>query len=144
MAIPTIGDNYLDAELIDLNDEKHTLSAFNDKFMLLSFWSMSCMICMKAAKHLKPIHESYADKLTIVSINMDTDKVKWEMGTSRDKITWTNLSDGLGSAGGIGQAYGVFGFPAYVLINKDGVIIDRWMGYKAGRFEEKMNEHLSN
>jgi hypothetical protein len=73
---------------------------------------------------------------------MDTEKSMWEQGTRRDAITWQNLSDGQGVGGEIGINYGIAGYPAYVLINPEGIVIDRWMGYKPGRFDEKMNEHL--
>ena len=142
MASLSSGEKMIDSTLLDMDGEEHKLSSFNDKYILLSFWSMTCLICMKAAKDLKKIHESYKPKLNIVGINMDTEKSMWEQGTKRDAITWINLSDGKGVSDGVGLDYGIAGFPAYVLIDSNGIIIDRWMGYKPGRFEEKMNIHL--
>ena len=143
MAIPTIGDHITDAILVDRKGEEHKLSDYNNKYMLLSFWSVTCMVCMKAARELKKLNDNYSDKLNVVSINMDTDEARWEQGTQRDNVTWANLSDGMGYAAGVGKEYGIVSYPAYVLINADGVIVDRWMGYKPGRFEEKINMHLS-
>ncbi len=142
MAIPTIGDRMTDADLFDLNAKKYSLSELCDTYLLLSFWSMTCMVCMKAARDLKVVEQEYRDRVRIVSINMDTALSMWQQGTERDGITWYNLSDGQGSSGGVGKTYGVMSFPAYVLFNPEGIIIDRWMGYKPGRFTEKMQEHL--
>lgn len=142
MAIPTIGEKLIDCKLLDLEGGEHRLSEYTGKYLLISFWSMTCMICMKAAQDLKKIYSKYDGQLTVVSINMDTAKSAWEQGTGRDGIAWANLSDGQGTAGGAGAAYGVVSYPAYVLFSPDGVIVDRWMGYKSGRFEEKMQEHL--
>ena len=144
MAIPTIGDHITDAVLRDRSGAEHKLSDFNDKPMLISFWSVTCLICMKAARDLKKLHENYVEKLNIISVNMDTDDARWEAGTQRDNISWANLSDSLGYSAGIGKEYGIVSYPAYVLINDEGIIIDRWMGYKLGRFEEKMEEHFGD
>ncbi len=140
MAIPTIGDPIINASLYDIHGKQTDLSEYTGKYLLLSFWSLTCMICMKAASGLKKIHEQYGDRLNIVSINMDTEKSMWEQGSVRDGIIWTNLSDGKGPFDGVGKIYGTVSYPSYVLINKDGIIIDRWMGYRPGRFEEKLAE----
>lgn len=140
--MPTIGEMFTDATLQDLNGDEHQLSNYNDKPILLHFWSVTCLICMKTARELKKLHEGYGDKLNIVSINMDTDKARWEQGAKRDNLDWANLSDGQGYFGGIGKEYGIVSYPAYVLIDKNEKIIDRWMGYKPGRFEEKMVAHF--
>lgn len=142
MIVPSIGDKIADADLLDLNGNETKLSEYNDKHVLLSFWSLTCMICMKASGELSKLHEQYKDKLNIVSINMDIDKTMWEKGTNRDSIIWTNLSDGKGVFSGVGKLYRIVSYPSYVLINTEGIIIDRWMGYKPGRFEEKMKNHL--
>ncbi len=143
MTVLSVGDNMVDSNLFDLDEVKHSLSDYNDKYILMSFWSMTCLVCMKAAKDIKIIHEKYADKLNVIAVNMDTSKSMWEQGTRRDNISWINLSDGAGFSGGVGLQYGITGYPAYVLINTDGKIVDRWMGYKPGRFEEKLALHLA-
>ena len=140
--MPTIGDQMIDAALFDLDGNKHKLTEYNNKPVLLSFWSVTCLICMKAARELNKLYKTYGDTISIVSVNLDTDKARWEAGTSRDTIEWANLSDGLGYAAGIGKDYGIVSYPAYVLFNENGKIIDRWMGFKPGRFEEKMAEHF--
>ena len=143
MSIPTIGDKIVDVVLEDLNGNSRKLSDFAGKYQLLSFWSLTCMICMKAASGLKNIHNQHGDKINIISINMDTEKSMWEQGTNRDGISWSNLSDSKGPYDGVGKIYGIVSYPAYVLINPDGIIIDRWMGYKPGRFEEKLADILN-
>ncbi|MFW5656542.1 MAG: TlpA family protein disulfide reductase [Bacteroidota bacterium] len=142
MAIPAVGDRISDNTLYDLEDKEHNLKDFTGTYLLLEFWSVTCMVCMKVSKELKDIHEKYQNKVNIIGLNMDTQKSLWEQGTARDGIRWTNLSDGQGSSAGIGNEYGVFSYPAFVLVNPEGIIVDRWMGYKPGRIEEKIKEHL--
>ncbi|NJM15766.1 MAG: TlpA family protein disulfide reductase [Chloroflexia bacterium] len=142
MGISTTGDNMVDAVLYGLDGREYRLSSFKGKYVLAHFWSMRCLVCMSAARELKIIHEKYNDRLNLVSINMDTEKSLWEQGTRRDAIVWANLSDGLGFSEGVGNAYGIVGYPAYVFFNSKGAIIDRWMGFKPGRFEEKINAYM--
>ncbi len=143
MAIPLVGDKMINSALSDLEGKQLQLADLNDKYIFLEFWSMTCMLCMKAAKELKVIHEKYSNKLNVVGINMDTEKSMWEQGSKRDGIVWFNMSGGKGIDDGIGSDYGTAGFPAYVLINTQGTIIDRWMGYKEGKIEAKVLEHLT-
>ena len=140
----TIGDRLISLELLDLNEQIHDLKEYLGNHLLISFWSMRCFSCMKAAKDLKVLHETLSDKLTIVGINMDTQKGLWEQGTSRDAIAWPNLSDLKGFSDGAGKEFGITGYPAYVLVNVEGIIVDRWMGYKPGRIEEKVKAQLNN
>lgn len=142
MSIPVVGEPLVDASLEDLNGKPVKLSEFKGKYLLLEFWSLTCFSCMNTAKELQPLHNDVKDKVEFIGINMDTEKSMWEQGTNRDGIVWTNLSDGLGSDGGIGQAYGVIGYPAFVLVDPEGIIIDRWMGFKPGRTAEKIKQVL--
>jgi peroxiredoxin len=139
MTIPNVGSPMIDFNLSGLEGDGHKLEDFKGKYMLLEFWSLTCFSCMKAANVLKKMQETYHDKLHIIGLNMDTEHSMWEQGSRRDGITWHNLSDGKGTDDGIGLAYGIVGFPAYVMINPEGIIVDRWMGFKEGRLEEKVS-----
>ncbi len=142
MSTPSVGEKMINTTLFDLEGKEHELNSFLGKHILIDFWSMTCFPCMNAARELKVIMEKYKNRLHVIGINMDTERALWEQGTKRDGITWANLSDGQGSEGGIGSIYGVFGYPAYMLISPEGIILDKWMGFKPGRFEDKIKEHV--
>ncbi|MEO0898022.1 MAG: TlpA disulfide reductase family protein [Bacteroidota bacterium] len=140
--VPQEGEMFVDLKLSDLQGNAHNLSDFKGKYMLLDFWSLGCYPCILAAPELREMQSKYADKLSIVGVSMDTKKNMWEEATERDSVTWTNLSDMKGTFGGAGVAYGISGFPTYILISPEGEIVKRWSGFGEGIFEEKIGEYL--
>jgi thiol-disulfide isomerase/thioredoxin len=143
-AIPiNVGDKYTDLYAYDLKGQSHHVSDFNDKFILLDFWSMACYPCILAAPEMREVTEKYKNELNIVGINLDTRKNLWGDATKRDSITWINLSDGKGVFGGAYHTYGINGFPTYILIDPQGIIVERWMGYETGIFKNKLSKYLN-
>jgi len=143
-AVPiNVGDKYIDLYAYDLKGQSHHVSDFNDKFILLDFWSIGCYPCILAAPEMREVTEKYKKELNIIGINLDTRKNLWEDATKRDSITWINLSDGKGVFGGAYHVYGINGFPTYILINPQGIIVERWMGYENGIFNNKLSKYLS-
>lgn len=137
-----VGDKFIDIYAHDLNGQSHLLSDFNDKYILLDFWSMACYPCILAAPEMREVSEKYKNELNIIGLNLDTRKNLWEEATRRDSITWINLSDGKGVFGGAYHKYRINGFPTYILIDPQGIIVDRWMGYGTGIFEDKLSKYL--
>lgn len=137
-----VGDKYIDLYAHDLNGQSHRLSDFNDKYILLDFWSLACYPCILAAPEIREVSEKYKNKLNVIGINLDTRKNLWEEATRRDTITWINLSDGKGVFGGAFHKYRINGFPTYILIYTQGIIVDRWAGYEPGIFEDKLSKYL--
>ena len=143
-AVPiNVGDKYTDLYVYDLKGQSHHVADFNDKFILLDFWSMACYPCILAAPEMREVTEKYRNELNIIGINLDTRKNLWEEATKRDSITWINLSDGKGVFGGAYHTYGINGFPTYILINPQGIIVERWMGYETGIFKNKLSKYLT-
>jgi peroxiredoxin len=143
-AVPVnVGDKYTDLNVYDLKGQNHRVSDFNDRFILLDFWSMACYPCILAAPEMREITKKYKNELNIIGINLDTRKNLWEEATKRDSITWINLSDGKGVFGGAYHTYGINGFPTYILIDPQGIIVERWMGYETGIFNNKLSKYLN-
>lgn len=138
-----VGDKFTDLYVFDLKGQSHHVSDFNDKFILLDFWSMACYPCILAAPEMREVTEKYRNELNIIGLNLDTRKSLWEEATKRDSITWINLSDGKGVFGGAYHTYGINGFPTYILINPQGIIVERWMGYETGIFKNKLSKYLN-
>jgi thiol-disulfide isomerase/thioredoxin len=135
---PKVGDHFVNTTAFDVKGKQHSLSDYQGKYMLLDFWSAGCYPCILAAPELRQLAAKYKDKLNIVGLNMDTQSKFWVETSEKDSITWINLSDGKGTFGGASYKYGIDGFPTYILINPQGIIVDRWMGFQEGIFEEKL------
>ena len=138
-----VGDKYIDLYAYDLKGQSHHVSDFNDKYILLDFWSFGCYPCILATPEMREVTEKFKNELNIIGINLDTRKNLWEDATKRDSITWINLSDGKGVFGGAYHIYGINGFPTYILIDPQGIIVERWMGYETGIFNKKLSKYLN-
>lgn len=138
-----VGDKFKDLYAYDLKGQFHHVSDFNDKYILLDFWSMACYPCLLSAPEMREVSVKYKNELNIIGINLDSRKNFWEEATKRDSITWINLSDGKGVFGGAYHTYGINGFPTYILIDPQGIIVERWMGYETGIFNSKLSKYFT-
>lgn len=141
---PTVvktGGPMADTVFMDLEGKEHRLADYKGKHILLDFWSFGCGPCIMAMPELKEISENLKDKLTVISLSVDTKKKIWQEASEKEKITWVNLNDG-GGMTGIAARYGVEGIPYYVIISPEGVILDSWVGYSKGLIGEKVKKAL--
>ena len=94
-----------------------------------------------ALPEMKEVAEMYKDRLTIVSLSIDTKK-GWEAASKAHEMTWQNLSDLKGS-NGLYAKYGVRGIPNYVLISPEGRIVEKWFGYGKQSLKRKLRRLLN-
>lgn len=130
------GDEMDDADLYDLEGNVHRLAEFKGKYILLDFWSRGCGPCLLALPEMKEIAEEYKDRLTIVSISIDT-KEGWKKASETHQLTWQNLNE-LKGMNGLYARYGVRGIPNYVFISPEGIIMEKWFGYGKNSLKEKL------
>ena len=76
-----------DADLYDLEGNVHHLADFKGKYIMLDFWSRGCGPCLMALPEMKEVAEMYKDRLTIVSLSIDTKK-GWETASKTHEMTW--------------------------------------------------------
>ena len=128
------GADFPDATFFDLQGNEHHIAEHLGKYILLDFWSSGCGPCILAFPEMKQVYEKYQDKLAIVSMSIDTDS-RWRKASDDHDITWSNWNEGKGT-GGLYANYRIMGIPYYVLINPEGKIEKRMMGYRENIFEE--------
>lgn len=140
----SIGDSFYDFEAINQEDEKIKFSSIHDntKFTLIDFTSTFCGPCIKAADELASVHQTFKDSLTVVSFSGDPKKESWLKGVERDSVAWNSLWDGKGRFSETAIHYGIRGFPTFVLINPEGLVVDRWTGYSEGNLMEHLKKFL--
>jgi peroxiredoxin len=137
-----VGDTYQDFEGVDQNGENVKLSEKMGEYTLIDFTSAFCGACILAADELKEINQIYSDSLKIIEFSGDPNKKNWKKGLERDSVTWTSIWDGMGKYSETSIKYGVNAYPTFVLINPEGVIIDKWIGYGKGSLKSKFEKHL--
>jgi len=142
--IPEIGDEMINFVAYDTAGVKHSLSDFKGKFILLDFWHLGCSPCNASIHETSELYKNNNETLTIVGINLISDERLWLQKTRDEGINWVNLSDGKGTYSGVSSIYGIAALPTYFLINPEGMIIEKWLGYKEGIFKEKLSKHIEN
>lgn len=140
--ISKIGDTYHDFEGLNQKDEKVEFSDIRGEYTLIDFTSAFCGPCIQAADELVEISKIYSDSLTIISFSGDPKKDVWLKSLVRDKVTWTSIWDGEGIYSETSIKYGIQGIPTFVLINPEGIIIDKWTGYGKGSIISRLEKKI--
>lgn len=137
------GKPYIDfnAKFIDGSDFK--LSSLKGNYILLSFWSAGCGPCRMENREISKNYSKIKNDISIVSFSIDPEKQLWVGASKSDNILWTNVSDLEGDLGKIKTQYDVQSIPTSFLINKEGVIVERFNGF-TNDFLDQLNKLISN
>jgi len=124
---------------VDDDENEINLESYRGKVVLLNFTTTYCGPCWKIYSPMNALQKKHQDELKIISIHMDQDKELWEKMAKKKGITFevSNIwnSD---QRNELYQTYGANGFPYFVLINHDGIIVKKWFG----NLERKLNKNL--
>ncbi len=130
-----IGEEATDAELFDMQGNKHRLleGLTDGRYLLLDLWGIGCGPCRMAEPEMREVYGRMKDKLEIVGINEDN-LSSWKNNDFSKRIVWKNWNDGkMGSS--ISSRYCDEGaVPYYILISPDKRIVMKKSGYYTGMF----------
>jgi thiol-disulfide isomerase/thioredoxin len=116
-------------------------SSSGGKVTLLDFWATWCGPCRHALPGLKQLQAVYgADKVEIISISEDEDEGTWQSFVAQNQMNWTQRLD---SDHQMMRQYGASALPTYVLIGKDGNVVQQYVGDDPGEpILERMSPDL--
>lgn len=119
------GERAPDFYLSDLNGKFHTLKDFQGKLIYISFWATWCSPCLKTIPKKNTVIREYGNKqIEFINISFDKEKDKWEKSIKDYNISGLNLICNGNWEDILKTKYYIQGIPRYILINKDGEIID--------------------
>ncbi|WKZ59278.1 MAG: TlpA disulfide reductase family protein [Cyclobacteriaceae bacterium] len=125
-----IGEVAPSFESKDMNGNLIKLSQFQNKTVLLHFWSSTCGPCREENKNIKALHESNRN-IVIINVSLDTNEDQWNKAVEKDGLSnMINTCDLMGTNNKIAQDYYIHGIPMHYLIDGKGRIIAK------GSFEE--------
>ncbi|MDQ6530981.1 TlpA disulfide reductase family protein [Flavobacterium sp. LHD-85] len=122
-----------DFEANDLNGDLLQISSFrNNKYVLLDFWASWCGPCREDFPFLKEMYSKYEDQgFEIISVSRDEKLDLWRAAIQKENIgKWKHFSTKENKSA-IEGIYAVTAIPTKILIDKNGIIIGRWMGSSA-------------
>ena len=120
-----------------LDGKSLQLSALKGKVVLLDFWATWCPPCAEEIPHFKELYDQYRGKgLEIIGVALDDGGEKDVAPFAQEnKINYPLSATG---AQELAQAYGgVRGIPTTFLIDKQGRIAQKYIGYQSKEVFEK-------
>lgn len=134
----TVGSKAPDFTLSGIDGTQISLSDFEGKTVLLTFWASWCPTCRAENEHLKEIYPDYKnEEFEILAVSLDRSKTNWEKAVEKDGITWPQVSDLKGVDSPVATKYGVYSTPTTFLIDSSGVIIGKDL--RGEELEEQLN-----
>ncbi len=113
-----------------------SLDDLRGKAVLLDFWDTWCPPCRRAMPHLQELSQEYQDQLVVVGVALGQEgaaKVKSfiEQRGFTFPFVYGNVE--------VFQKFGVQSLPTTLLLDKDGVIVKKWVGgYPKGAYQEEI------
>ncbi|WP_280771467.1 thiol-disulfide oxidoreductase ResA [Salipaludibacillus daqingensis] len=122
------GDQAVDFILKDVDGEEIHLEDYKGKGVYLTFWATYCTYCIDKMEYLKDHYDEYKDKdVEIIAVNVDESSIQVQRFLERHQVPYPNPID-RGMA--VGNAYGVSAIPHTLLIDDEGMVLERQIGGK--------------
>ncbi|HSB33932.1 MAG TPA: TlpA disulfide reductase family protein [Nitrospirota bacterium] len=125
--VPSGGSTATDFTLPDLNGNKVKLSDYKGKVVLLEFWATWCPPCRASIPGIEKLHETYKNKgLAVLAVSLD--EGGWDTVKSfvqKNGITYLVLRGNEEVA----EKYQVRTIPLILILDKDGKISKRYLGF---------------
>ena len=130
-----IGEEAADAELFDMQGNKHRLleGLTDGRYLLLDLWGIGCGPCRMAEPEMREVYGRMKDKLEIVGINEDNLST-WKNNDFSKRIVWKNWNDGKRGSSISSKYCDEGAIPYYILISPDKRIVMKKSGYYTGMF----------
>lgn len=139
--LASVGKSSPDFKGVDVNGKEYTLADFRGKYVYIDVWATWCGPCRQEIPYLKKLDEDYKDaQIVFLSLSVDQDKAKWEKMVKEQSMSGVQLHIGQNSS--FQQAYKIEGIPHFILLDREGRIIDKKMSRPS--MDEVTRERIEN
>lgn len=139
----SIGDRAYNIVGTDENENSVDISDYRDKYVLLNFTATNCGPCWKTYDIMNEMQENYSNDLKIISFHFDDEIEKWYLMAEKMDIDFKCISIWYSQEKPkIIDIYQIDGFPYFYLINKDGLIIDKWFGNQRNKMVRSLRKNI--
>lgn len=109
------------------NGDTFALSDENGKVVLLNFWATWCTNCVKEMPAIQKLYEEYGDQIVILGVNVGEDEETVDTFIDAKNYTFPIAYD---TESNISNLYPSAGIPYTVIIGKDGLVTETFLGAK--------------
>ena len=129
-----------DFVLTDIYGNTLRLSDFKGKVVLIDFWATWCPFCRESIPMLKSLYEEYKDKgFVVVGIALEYDGGRTLRRFAKQKNIAYPLAVGKES---LATEYSAYGVPTRFLINRQGEIVEKFIGFREKEVLESAIQEL--
>lgn len=112
-----------DFTAVDRTGRRHTLSDFRGKYLYIDLWASWCGSCKRELPHLKRLSERFAGReILFLGLSVDSERDDWEKALDSEELPGTQLW--LDPSSSFAADYGVDGIPRFILLDKEGHIVE--------------------
>jgi peroxiredoxin len=113
------------------------LEDFRGKYVLLNFWATYCVPCIEELPSLNGVYEDMRDKgLVVLGISVDTDETAYKEFLQAHRVAFPVVRDPEWS---VALRYGTSKIPETYLIDKEGVVLRKYVNFQDWQRPEIVN-----
>lgn len=131
--------------MVDPNDEVVLLSETKGKLVYLDIWATWCKPCIASFRYYENLISDFAvNDVEFIFLSVDNQPDKWKQFIAEQKVP-----DGKHfiekEKGAVYDAFKIYGIPRYILIGRDGKIIDAYApGPGSKEIKELLSKYIGN
>lgn len=124
----------------DIDGKLHSLAEFRGKYVYIDVWATWCRPCMMEVPYLRELEKKFEGReIVFVGLSVDDDKSKWEEKVRSGEMPGIQLY--LGESD-FSTVYGIRSIPRFILLDKEGRIINPEMTRPSSEDTEKFLSEL--
>ena len=126
-----------DFKAVDIAGKTYSLKDFKGKYVYIDMWATWCAPCKRELPFLKALEEKFAGKnIVFLGLSIDYDKTKWEERVKSGELAGVQLH--IGPQSSFKRAYNIDGIPRFILLDKEGKIINNEMSRPSSEDTERI------
>lgn len=135
----TAGNPSVEWSFPDINEKVYSLSNFRGKYVYIDVWAAWCAPCKLEIPYFKALKEKFKGKnIEFVGISVDESRNDWVTALNSNSITGIQLwASGWNNP--LCEYFKVTGIPRFILIDKEGKIVNANADRPSGDIETVLN-----
>lgn len=136
------GNKAPDFTASDAEGNNFSLHDFKGKYVYLDIWATWCGPCVGEIPAMEKLIDMFeGEEVVFLSVSVDDDQERWKKFVTDKHMQGVQLHSPGGFESSISKQYAVVGIPRYILIDKEGVIIEG-NADRPGDMRDKLNSLL--
>jgi cytochrome c biogenesis protein CcmG/thiol:disulfide interchange protein DsbE len=107
------------------SEKSVTLSQYKGKTVLLNFWATWCPPCVQEMPSMVELQKQMGDKVLVLAVSTDVDEGAYKKFTATRTQGLLTVNDGAQKSNAL---YGTYQYPETYVIDKNGVIVRKFIG----------------